>query len=115
MEVKDIGQGRQLSLNINTSSNVAEIQDNKSSQNKDAGAKDVSEKDVKKAVDKVNKLMEDTSTHLKYEVYGKFRNIMVSIIDNNTNKVIKEIPPKSIVDMVDKLCEMAGIFLDKKA
>lgn len=120
MEVKGIGQGRQLSLDINTSSNVTENSssiavDNKSSQNKDAGAKDVSEKDVKKAVDKVNKLMEDTSTHLQYEVYGKFRDIMVSIIDNNTNKVIKEIPPKSIVDMVEKLCEMAGIFLDKKA
>lgn len=125
MEVKGIGQGRQLSLDINTSSNTTEVQnsiavdssvlDNKSSHNKDAGAKDISEKDVKKAVDKVNKLMEDTSTHLQYEVYGKFRDIMVSIVDNNTNKVIKEIPPKSIVDMVEKLCEMAGIFLDKKA
>lgn len=125
MEVKGIGQGRQLSLDINTSSEISEVTesiavdnknvDSKNANNSSSQNKVVSEKDVKKAVDKVNKLMEDTSTHLQYEVYGKFKDILVSVVDNNTNKVIQEIPPKKIVDMVDKLCELAGIFMDKKA
>jgi flagellar protein FlaG len=124
MEVKDVGQGRQLPLGFNTSSDVLQTQqnadvvnktvDNKLSNSENTNEKGVNKKDVKKAVDKINKLMEDTPTHLKYEVYGKFKDIMVSIVDSNTDKVIKEIPPKSIVDMVDKLCELAGIFLDKK-
>ena len=124
MEVKDVGQGRQLPLGFNTSSDVLQTQqntdvvnktvDNKLSNSENTNEKGVNKKDVKKAVDKINKLMEDTPTHLKYEVYGKFKDIMVSIVDSNTDKVIQEIPPKSIVDMVDKLCELAGIFLDKK-
>ncbi|OAA93650.1 flagellar protein FlaG [Clostridium coskatii] len=119
MEVKDVGQGRQLSLGFNTSSDVLQTQQNadvanKTVDNKFSNSENVNEKDVKRAVDKINKLMEDTPTHLRYEVYGKFKDIMVSIVDNNTDKVIKEIPPKSIVDMVDKLCELAGVFLDKK-
>ncbi|URS74501.1 flagellar protein FlaG [Clostridium autoethanogenum] len=59
-------------------------------------------------------MLEDKATHLKYEVCGKFNDITVQIIDDKTNKVIKEIPPKKIIEMVDKLCELAGVFLDKK-
>jgi len=124
MEVKGIGQGGQISVNPNgTSSNVealnntSEYNVNTDLSNKEMqsdNGKNVSEKDVKKAVDKLNKLMEDTPTHLQYEVYGKFKDIIVSIVDTSTNKVVKEIPPKKIVDMVDKLCELAGVFLDKK-
>lgn len=72
------------------------------------------EDEVKKAIDKLNKLFEDKSTHVEYEVYGKFNDITISIIDDNTNSVIKEIPPKKLIDMVDKLCELAGMFVDDK-
>ncbi|RMC99080.1 flagellar protein FlaG [Clostridium autoethanogenum] len=119
MEVKDVGQGRQLSLDFNTSNDLLETQQSTDvvdkNVSKDPNEKKLAEKDVKKAVDKINNLMEDDSTHLKYEVSGKFNDITVQIIDDKTNKVIKEIPPKKIIEMVDKLCELAGIFLDKKA
>ncbi|ADK14023.1 flagellar protein FlaG [Clostridium ljungdahlii] len=118
MEVKDIGQGRQLSLDFNTSNNVLETQQSTDvidkTTDKSSSEKKLTEKDVKKAVDKLNKLLEDKATHLKYEVCGKFNDITVQIIDDKTNKVIKEIPPKKIIEMVDKLCELAGVFLDKK-
>ena len=40
--------------------------------------------------------------------------MIVRVIDNNTNEVINEIPNKKILDMVAKMCEMAGILVDKK-
>lgn len=40
---------------------------------------------------------------------------MIKIIDNETNEVIFEVPPKKILDMVTKMCELAGVLLDKKA
>ncbi|WP_125152129.1 flagellar protein FlaG [Clostridium rectalis] len=76
---------------------------------------DTLEKDIKGAVDKLNKLLEDKDTSIQYEVYGKFRDITIKIVNNKTKEVIKEIPPKKIIDMVDKLCELAGMFMDEKA
>lgn len=123
MEVKDIGQGRQVSFDTSNGGNVevsigtvsaSDSIINVRSQDENTEGKNIDSKDTKKAVDKLNKLLEDTPTHVEYEIYGKLNSIMIKVVDDNTKEVIKEIPPKKIVDMVDKLCELAGLFMDKK-
>ncbi|WP_333886783.1 flagellar protein FlaG [Clostridium sp.] len=124
MEVKDIGQGRQVSFDTSNNSestgistNTVSVNDstvNVKSQVEGTESKNMDSKDTKKAVDKLNKLLEDTPTHLEYEIYGKLNSVMIKVVDDNTKEVVKEIPPKKIVDMVDKLCELAGLFMDKK-
>lgn len=72
--------------------------------------------DIKKAVDKLNKFLEEDNAHAVYEMHDKFKNdLMIKIIDNNTHEVLMEVPPKKILDMVAKLCEMVGVVFDKKA
>lgn len=71
--------------------------------------------DVHKAVDKLNKFMEDEDIHAEYKVHDKLNQIMIKIIDNKTKEVLLEVPPKKILDMVAKMCEMVGILVDKKA
>ncbi|WP_123053466.1 flagellar protein FlaG [Clostridium sp. JN-1] len=117
MDVRGISQGGQLSLDFIAvdSNKFSNDLDNESLQHKDVNEKSVEEKDVKKAVDKFNKLLEDKSTHLEYEVYGKFKDIVVRVVDDSTKDVIQEVPPKNIIDMIDKFCEMAGMFVDKRA
>lgn len=80
----------------------------------DDGHKEITEKEVGKAVDKLNKLLEDKDTHAEYELYGRFKQLTVRIVNDNTKEVIQELPPRKIIDMIDKLCELAGIFVDKK-
>lgn len=71
--------------------------------------------DINKAVDKLNKFMEDEDIHAEYEVHDKLNQIMIKIIDNKTKDVLLEVPPKKILDMVAEMCEMVGILVDKKA
>jgi flagellar protein FlaG len=124
MDVKNICQGGHATFHVNTNSlNNDSIEaldspkgETRAIENNNLESKGkIKEQDVKKAVDKLNKLFEDKSTHAEYEVYGKFKDITISIVDNNTKEVVKEIPPKKIIDMVDKLCELAGMFMDQKA
>ena len=77
--------------------------------------KDNSEKQIKNAVNKINKFLEGEGTHVRYQKHDVLNEMIISVIDNNTNEIIKEIPSKKILDMVAKLCEMAGILVDKKA
>lgn len=132
MDVKAIGQGRQIPLNSNNSDNSTNYSDVIVSQTQnltgyeetkvygaskeDSKNNDIKDEDVKKAVDKLNKFLEDNKTHAEYQFHDKLKNdLMIKIIDDNTGKVIREIPPKKILDMIAKMCEMVGIIVDKKA
>jgi flagellar protein FlaG len=95
-------------------SNVSKDSQQSAAHKTDGDYKEVTEKEVGKAVDKLNKLLEDKETHAEYEIYGRLRQLTVRIVNNNTKEVVQEIPPRKIIDMVDKLCELAGIFVDKK-
>lgn len=79
------------------------------------GNKNYNLEEVNKAVDKLNKFMEDEDIHAEYEMHDKFNQIMIKIIDNKTKDVLLEVPPKKILDMVAKMCEMVGVLVDKKA
>ncbi|HOM43782.1 MAG TPA: flagellar protein FlaG, partial [Bacillota bacterium] len=50
----------------------------------------------------------------KYSVHDVTKQIMVKVIDNKTQEVIKEFPPEKILDMVAKMWEVAGILVDER-
>ncbi|MBU5483073.1 flagellar protein FlaG [Clostridium sp. MSJ-11] len=118
MDVKLVSQGGQINFDKNAIYNEIMFFDKG---NGSVGQAEVigdnikiQEDDLKKAVDTLNKTFNDKSTYLEYEVYGKTNNIIVRIMDKNTKEIVKEIPPKKIIDMVDKLCELAGVFMDER-
>ncbi len=41
--------------------------------------------------------------------------MMYTVRDTKTNEVIAEFPPKKIQDMIAKMWELAGLFVDEKA
>lgn len=72
--------------------------------------------DEKELMDKLNKFFEKKETYIKLEKHDVFKNtFIIKIVDKETEDVIKEIPPKKILDMVASMCEMAGLILDEKA
>lgn len=99
-------------VNINE---IDQYKNNNKMEENDSKEKDISEKDIKKAVEKLNSFIYDEGTHAEYSIHKEMHRIMIKIIDNETDKVILEVPPKKIVDMVAKMCELAGVLLDKKA
>ncbi len=70
--------------------------------------------DINEVVKKLNETMKAFDIQLRFEVYKPTNDIMVKIYDVKTNKVIKEIPPKKVLDMVAKMLEMVGLLVDEK-
>ncbi|MBU3142346.1 flagellar protein FlaG [Clostridium sp. CF012] len=89
-------------------SNTNEIKNSKSE-------KDNYEKEVENAVNKINNFLMGEDTHLEYQKHDVLNQIIIRIVNNKTNEVIKEIPSEKILDMVVEMCEKAGVFVDKKA
>lgn len=70
--------------------------------------------DLDKAVEKLNKFLEDEKTHAEYEKHEDLGILMVKIVDDKTEKIIAELPPEKVLDMIASLCKQVGLF-DKKA
>lgn len=117
MEINRIGINPNINMN-----NTGAIQVEKSSrENKEIKNEIVEKKEIKvdrkeldSAVDKANRVLFKNNSHLKFEIHDKTNQVMVSIIDDESGEVLKEIPPKKMLDMVAKLWEIAGIFVDEK-
>ena len=115
MDIGGINQNK--SLDLDKSYKVSEsVKDSKPAEKNDSlGEKENSEKEVKNAVRKINKILQGESTHLQFEKHDVLNEMIVRVVNNETNEVIKEIPSKKVLDLVAKLCEMAGILVDRKA
>lgn len=74
----------------------------------------VGEKAVIDAIEKANKIMINNNTRAEFSVHEKTKAIMVKIVDTDTNKVVKEFPPEKILDLVAKMIDMAGLFVDER-
>ena len=68
---------------------------------------------VNYALDKLKSAAFIFNKRLDFEIHEATHRIMVKVIDQDTDKVIKEIPPKQILDLAAKLQEMIGILLDE--
>ncbi len=83
-----------------------------------SGLELIKEKEKSLNIDEVVKKLNDTmkafDIQLRFEVYKPTNDIMVKIYDARTNKVIKEIPPKKVLDMVTRMLEMVGLLVDEK-
>lgn len=70
--------------------------------------------DLDKAIKKLNKFLEDEKTHAEYEKHKDLGTLMIKIVDDETEKIVVELPPEKVLNMIASLCEQVGI-LDKKA
>ncbi|HHY78507.1 MAG TPA: flagellar protein FlaG, partial [Clostridiales bacterium] len=50
----------------------------------------------------------------EYSIHEATKQIMVKVIDKETDEVIREIPPEKILNMVAKMWEIAGLIVDER-
>ena len=68
---------------------------------------------IKNAVEELNKKMESHSEAV-FGIHEKTNRVTIKIVDRESKKVIKELPPEKTLDMIAKVWEMAGILVDEK-
>ncbi|MDV4149722.1 flagellar protein FlaG [Clostridium sp. AL.422] len=116
MDLKVISQGGQANLNTSLVNDLRKVSDNRDvEETVTTKDKKYTEEKIAEAVDKLNKLLKDENAYAEYSVHEKFGDIMIKIIDSKTKEIIVEYPPKKILDLIARMCELSGIAIDKKA
>ncbi|WP_042355979.1 flagellar protein FlaG [Bacillus rubiinfantis] len=70
---------------------------------------------TEKVIESMNDFLKESNTHLKFQFHDQLQEYYVAIVDDATNEVIKEIPPKKFLDMYAAMTEYLGLLVDKKA
>jgi len=72
------------------------------------------EADLEKVVKSMNDFLQPTNTHIKFELHEELNEYYVTVVDNQTNEVVREIPSKKLLDIYSKMTEFMGLLFDKK-
>jgi flagellar protein FlaG len=77
----------------------------------------VSERQLQEAVSKVNKNLKTQFTRAEFTYHKETKRVSIKVIDEATDEVIKEIPSEKTMEaleMIAKMVNMAGMFVDEK-
>ncbi len=70
---------------------------------------------MEKVINSMNDFLKSSNTHLKFQFHDELQKYYVAIVDDQTNEILKEIPPKKLLDMYAAMEDYLGLLVDKKA
>jgi uncharacterized FlaG/YvyC family protein len=115
----DISQRRNVSETPQVKDAVAsegvEIQGNQVSHAKQVQQDgQINDELLEKSVEQANKSLKKHDRYIERNVHEVTKAIMYKLKDTETNEVIAEFPPQKVQDMIAKMWELAGLFVDER-
>jgi flagellar protein FlaG len=65
------------------------------------------------SVDNLNRFSQTLNRRLKFTINRELERVVVKVIDNDTDKVIKEIPPEAIQRLYTRIRDALGLLFDE--
>ena len=64
-------------------------------------------------IEALNQFMRALDVELRFQIHEPTHEVIARLINKETGEVIREIPPEKFLDMLAKLQELAGLFVDE--
>ena len=96
---------------IKKSENTSQDGNQQEKNNKDNAA---TQQQIKNAISRLNNNMKQSRAKCEFTYHEKINRVSIKIIDEETNEVIREIPPEEALEMITKLWELAGLLIDER-
>ncbi|MGV7118414.1 flagellar protein FlaG [Paenibacillus kyungheensis] len=74
----------------------------------------VGQEELMRRLDYAFKALSGPETTLQVSMHKETNSIMVKVLDKETGKVIREVPPEKTLDLVANMMHIAGILVDKR-
>jgi len=69
--------------------------------------------EVERLVDEADQGLKVLNERLGFQVHEDSGQLFVQVVDRQTGDVIRESPPKEFLDLMVRMREMVGVFLDE--
>ena len=107
--VNDTQQVAQTTNGSNDGSNNQNEVKNQANENRK-----VAKSTIDSTISETNSKIKMSNTQLQYSIDEETQRISIKIIDKDTDKVIREVPPEETLEAIKKIWEIAGIIVDEK-
>jgi flagellar protein FlaG len=81
----------------------------------DGTHKEIDKKLLEKVVDKLSQQFRGKNTSLNFSIDDKTKSLVVKVIDSDSEKVIRQIPPEEVLAIRARIQELLGAIFDKEA
>jgi flagellar protein FlaG len=71
-------------------------------------------KDVEQLVQEIELAASTLNKRLRYSINRELNQVVVKVIDRNTDKVIKELPPEALQRLHVRIREAIGLLIDEE-
>jgi flagellar protein FlaG len=71
--------------------------------------------DLEETIRDIQRVSEAFNRRLSFSVNEKIGQVVVKVIDNDTDKVVREIPPTELQHVYERIREAIGLLFDKSA
>lgn len=95
-------------------SSVIESQKQNHASTSEAPQQNIPKEKLEEVVKGLNEFLQPSHTSLKFELHDELQEYYVQIIDERTDEVIREIPPKKLLDTYAAMMEFVGLLVDRK-
>lgn len=109
MRLDNIGSQQALQHELSIDSSTSHFDQTVSQRQNE---KVVTKDEVDTIVDKLNEFSE--AHRIQFELHEELNEYYVTVVNPQTNEVIKEIPPKKMLDMYAAMVQFMGILVDEK-
>lgn len=75
----------------------------------------VNSQELQKLMEKIKRKFDMLSKYLRIDIDSELEIPVAKIIEKDTNRVIRQIPPEYLLDLMKKIDQMLGILLNKEA
>lgn len=79
-----------------------------------ADVQEISKEKLQHAVDTVNEFLQINHNASKFVLHDGLDRYFVQVVDTKTEKVVKEIPPKKLLDAFYEMQKLLGMIVDEK-
>ena len=76
--------------------------------------KTVTVEDLKKMTAAMNQFVESMDTNIRFKYHDKTKELMVQVVDQTNNKVLREFPSHEFLDTIAAIRNVVGMLVDKK-
>lgn len=104
----------QTSETVSDLSSILKQQQKQSDQTEKTEQTSIDQKQLKHVVDSLNEFIEIHHRNSKFILHEKLDEYYVQIVDASTEKVIREIPPKKLLDAFYSMQKFLGMIVDEK-
>ena len=77
---------------------------------------ETNEKNIEEAVEKINKHLEASNTKIKFKIhdsaYSLNNKVSIKVIDEESEKVIAEIPSEEAIELSERMHQIIGFLFD---